>query len=339
LTPATALKSIFPHGTRRHAVLSRLVAPRTPLTLRNNHRDLCVEAQQQLRLSLIQNFFTDTSYYPDPPGVYLATHIGQADLRDHLTGRLASFRSVVVPWIHATIPLRGKRILEIGAGTGASTVALAEQGASVFAIDVSEGALAVGRDRCQLYQLDATFAAGNAAALEGLFEEIEFDCIVYFAVLEHMTWQERFASLSAAWKRLRSGQHLIIIETPNRLWHTDTHTSGEPFFHWLSDDVAHDYSRYTRRDIYNRTFTGPITDAGRTLLARWGRGASYHEFALSLNMRPEDLPVVSHLAAFRKQGFASLQPRSRYETLLRRLAPDIHPAFLGSYIDVILKKP
>jgi 2-polyprenyl-3-methyl-5-hydroxy-6-metoxy-1,4-benzoquinol methylase len=338
MTPATALKKFFPYGSRRHAMLTQLVEPHTPSALRRNHRQLSAEDQRKLKESLIRNFFTDTSYYPDPPDIYLATEMGQSDLNDHLTGRLSSFRSIVVPWLDATIPLKGKRILEIGAGTGASTVALAEQGARVFGIDVSEGALTVARERCRLYNLEASFTTGNAAKLDQVIGDLSFDCIVYFAVLEHMTWPERFASLSTAWKRLKPGQHLVVIETPNRLWHTDTHTSGEPFFHWISDEVAYDYSRCTKREIYNRTFSGPITDAGRTLLARWGRGSSYHEFALSFDLSPEALPVVSHLAEFRKQGLAALRPGNDFEAILRKLAPGIHPGFLTSYLDLIFEK-
>ncbi len=154
-----------------------------------------------------------------------------------------------------------------------------------------------------------------------------------------MTWQERRASLSAAWKRLKRGQHLVVIETPNRLWHTDSHTSGEPSFHWISDEVAYDYSRYTKRHIFNRTFSGQLTESGRTLLARWGRGSSYHEFALSFDLEPETLPVASYLSGFRKQGLRALQAENQFALYLKRLAPGIHPGFFTPYLDLVLEKP
>lgn len=319
-------------------MLTHLIEPPVPVALRSNHRSISDEDQSRLKESLISNFFTDRSYYPDPPDIYLATEVGDSDLRDHLTGRLNSFRSVVVPWLDSAIPLKGKRILEIGAGTGASTVALAEQGARVLGIDVSEGALTVARERCRLYGLDANFRTGNAADLNHVIGDLQFDCIIYFAVLEHMTWPERRASLAAAWKRLNPGLHLVIIETPNRLWHTDSHTSGEPFFHWISDEVAFDYSHYTKREIFNRIFSGQITESGRTLLARWGRGSSYHEFALSFDLTPEQLPVVSHLAGFRKHGLLALRGQNEFEAFLNRLAPGIHPGFFTPYLDLVFEK-
>lgn len=332
------MNKIFPVGSRRRAILAYFVEQPVPAELGRNHRSLSEGDQLELRESLRQHFFTDKSYYPDEPDVYLSTEVGQSDLKNHLTGRLASFRSVVVPWLNATMPLKGKRVLEIGAGTGASTVALAEQGATVLGIDVSKGALTVARERCRLYGLEAKFREGNAADLDYMAGDFPFDCIVYFAVLEHMTWQERRASLSAAWNRLKPGQHLVIIETPNRLWHTDSHTSGEPFFHWISDEVAYDYSRCTKREIFNRTFTGQITESGRTLLARWGRGSSYHEFALSFDLEPRALPVVSYLSGFLRQGVRALRGDDEFESFLKKLVPGIHSAFFTPYLDVIFQK-
>jgi protein-L-isoaspartate O-methyltransferase len=126
------VNKLFPAGSRRRTILAQLVEQPVPAELGRSHRSLSEDDQLKLQESLRQHFFTDTSYYPDEPGAYLSTEVGQSDLKGHLTGRLASFRSVVVPWLNATMPLEGKRVLEIGAGTGASTVALAEQGARVL---------------------------------------------------------------------------------------------------------------------------------------------------------------------------------------------------------------
>ena len=49
--------------------------------------------------------------------------------------RLSRDRVAVIPWLDRTRPLRGSRILEVGCGRGASTVALAEQGAELIALD------------------------------------------------------------------------------------------------------------------------------------------------------------------------------------------------------------
>ena len=75
---------------------------------------------------------------------WLATPEGRRDLDDHSRRRLRVFRTQVIPWLESARTLSGARILEIGCGTGASTVALAEQGANVTAIDIDEESLLVG---------------------------------------------------------------------------------------------------------------------------------------------------------------------------------------------------
>ena len=65
----------------------------------------------------------------------------------------------------AVAPHPGERILDLAAGTGASSVALAKGGAEVVACDLSEGMIEVGRER----HPELEFVHGNAMDLE--FEE------------------------------------------------------------------------------------------------------------------------------------------------------------------------
>ena len=72
--------------------------------------------------SLVENYHT---------GWRGADHYSQKahdapDLRAHVRERLESDRRLVVPWLDDAKPLHGQQILEIGCGTGSSTIALAE---------------------------------------------------------------------------------------------------------------------------------------------------------------------------------------------------------------------
>ena len=79
-------------------------------------------------------------------------------------------RYELIPWIDKTLPLRGARILEVGCGTGSATVALAEQGAEVTALDVYDEALMVAEARCKGHDLrGVTLVRANAERL-GAFE-------------------------------------------------------------------------------------------------------------------------------------------------------------------------
>src|SRR6202011_2171032 len=142
-------------------------------------------------------------------------------LANHLHRRLMDDRERMVPWLESFHPLTGARVLEIGCGTGASTLALAERGAKVTAIDIRADSLRVAEDRCKAYGYTASFVNANAAEVKKHFSSEKFDLIIFFAVLEHMTHEERRAGMRDAWNMLDPGAHLVVIETPNRLWYFD----------------------------------------------------------------------------------------------------------------------
>ena len=182
---------------------------------------------------------------------------------------------------------------------------------------------------------------------EGAFRSLgdeRVDVVAFLAVLEHMTLEERLRALRQAWAHLKPGGWLVIDETPNRLWHFDYHTAHEPFFLWLPDDLAALYSSRTRRARYNRLHRNngkldPVT------LARWGRGVSYHDFVVALDLAPEALPVVSSKDLFFRaktgatRGVLYTEDEEVYEKLIRALAPEVPAGFFTSFLDLILQKP
>jgi S-adenosylmethionine-dependent methyltransferase len=288
--------------------------------------------------SYCRHFFP---YYPDQPEP--ASELGQADLRQHLFERLENNRNRVIPWVvDAAGPLLGKSVLEIGCGTGASTVALAEQGADLLACDEHEGSLRVAADRLECYGLRAELKCMRAGEMFASIADRQFDMILFLAVLEHMTLDERLQALSEAWVHIKPGGYLVIDETPNRLWYYDSHTSLEHFFLWLPDDLAERYSGRTPRFGYNRMFNN-AEHSDPTAFARWGRGVSYHDFVLALDVDPEKLPVISCKELFFRRktgptrGYSHTPPR-QFENVIRSVRPGIHHGFFLSYLDLILQK-
>jgi len=298
---------------------------------------LPAEQTAALKESLRNHYFTFADYFPDPPDIYFATAEGAGDLQAHAHGRLEEFRLNAIPWIDSFLPLEGKRILEVGCGTGSSTVALTEQGATVVATDVHAGSLQSARDRVSLYGLDATFEVGNALDLD--FEPSSFDAVAFFAVLEHMTLHERISAIENCWNLIRPGGYMIVIETPNRLWPFDLHTAQEHHYLWLPDDLAALWAPRTPRERFNKI---PTNDP--MLLARWGRGVSYHDFCIALDRKPIELPVVSCLDLFYRDArnehkiYAHTWWR-RYEDLLHSLTPEIHRGFFQPWLNISLQKP
>jgi len=62
-------------------------------------------------------------------------------------------------------PVRGKRVLELGCGTGEAAVALAQQGATVIGIDGSSDCIAAGRAAAEIAEVKLELRAGDLADL------------------------------------------------------------------------------------------------------------------------------------------------------------------------------
>jgi 2-polyprenyl-3-methyl-5-hydroxy-6-metoxy-1,4-benzoquinol methylase len=309
-----------------------------PEHLRARQRSFDVSQQDQLLAVLKTHYFGAQTQTIGDVDSYLATEVGRADCRDHLVERLDRNRSTVVPWLDSIRPLDGLRILEVGAGDGCSTVALAEQGASVLAVDVNESYLQANEERCRMAELhNVAFATVNSESLSSVAKVGENDMIVIFAALEHMTFDERMATLRGSWELLDPGGFLVIIESPNRLWYFDDHTSMAPFFHWLPDEVASRYAEHTPRKHFNTEFTG---DVDPVAFARWGRGVSFHDFVLALGIPADQLPVESSMHEYLNMPRWHPHTRDgRFLRMIRAIEPEVPRGFFFSYLDIALKKP
>lgn len=317
---------------------------RVPEHLAVRHRPLDSEGRRRVSTALHKHYFASPVLYEAPAQDYLATPAGREDLHNHLEGRLQQDRVSVVPWLDHLKPLDGARVLEIGCGTGASTVALGEQGASVVGVDLHDAAVRVAEERCRAYGVEAQFHTRNAVdALEELLADERFDFIIFFAVLEHMTLDERLTCIEHAWAGLRPGSQLVVVDTPNRLWYFDAHTARLPFFMWLDDDLAFRYSQRSPREVFNELFR-ESNAASAERFARWGRGVSYHEFELALDLSLHDFPPTSCMTTFldplpRIDPLRPWRRDRKYLALLREIAPEAYPTFLLPWLNLSLEKP
>lgn len=317
----------------RDGIISRLKYRHLSRHLRVRQRPLSPSGQERLVAALAKHYFRD------PPG-YLNTQAGRKDLRDHVVARTHEDRRTVIPWLDTLFRLDGAKIIEIGCGTCCSTVALAEQGAGVIGYDIDEGGLAVGNERLSIYGLKAELISGNATEIPAK-RIAEVDAVIFFAAVEHMTLDEKLSSFSSVWRSLRSGAYLIVLDTPNRLWWFDSHTSLLPFYMWLPDDLAVHYSRLSPRLSFNERVKPPITAETLLRLTRTGRAASYHEFELALGSL--SALQVSSLNRWKRGNLLQLAnwfafDRS-FERWLRRHGPRVDSAFYESYLHLAIRKP
>jgi len=80
-------------------------------------------------------------------------------------------------------PLAGRRILDVGTGTGRAAIALAKRGAIVTGVDASAEMLEVAARRAKDAAIAVTFTRGDAHRLD--FPDRSFDAVVCLRVLMH----------------------------------------------------------------------------------------------------------------------------------------------------------
>ncbi|HEA31403.1 MAG TPA: class I SAM-dependent methyltransferase [Leeuwenhoekiella sp.] len=303
-----------------------------PKSFKQKQIKLNEQAISTLRDSLEENYLDRGSTKEK-----LTTQEYQNAIQNQLHDRLYYNRNRIAPWLNHFKKLKNARILEIGCGTGISTQALTEQGAKVTGIDVDEGALKVAKDRLRIVDLPADFHYLNADQIGEKFKDQPFDFIIYYAVIEHMTIKERIASLKQAWEMLPDDAFLVVLETPNRLWYYDSHTAALPFFDWLPNELAFQYSKFSKRNNFKDLFR-ELDENTMLEFLRWGKGASYHEFELAI--KPLDqLNIVSSLMKFEKTAFLKLGLEGlKYINFLKSVKKDLPKSFCYPYLDVILKK-
>lgn len=299
-----------------------------PKALKRNQKKLNSAELQILENSIRQNYHkgwrSEDNYTPETYA---------QDLQNHLTFRLEQDRTLYVPWLNKSVKLNGCRILEIGCGTGASTVALAEQGAQVIGIDIDEDSIQVAKDRCAIHNVDAQFISGNATALKDQLSHKKFDLIIFYACLEHMTYSERIESLKLYYNLLPKGAFLSIVDTPNRLWFYDDHTALLPAYNWLPDRLAYDYAKFSSRPNFSELYND-YTDEQFLHFLRNGRGFSFHELEIALDKKITELDTISYL----KPTVIPFTKKYKFHKFLITMFPDVNSGYLHAYLDVLIKK-
>lgn len=140
----------------------------------------------------------------------VAAMFDQVAARYDRTNAMLSFGNAAL-WRVATTkavnPRVGERILDIAAGTGTSSAALAKSGASVVAADFSEGMIRVGRER-QAGNPNIEFVQADATALP--FADNEFDAVTISFGLRNVVEPQK--ALAEFYRVTKPGGRVVICE-------------------------------------------------------------------------------------------------------------------------------
>lgn len=109
-----------------------------------------------------------------------------------------------VATVKAVAPQAGERILDIAAGTGTSSAALAKSGAQVVAADFSPGMIEVGRKK----HPNLEFVEADAMALP--FKANEFDAVTVSFGLRNI--EDPKKALAEMYRVLKPGGRVVICE-------------------------------------------------------------------------------------------------------------------------------
>lgn len=267
------------------------------------------------------------------------TEVFKRTVDEHLGSRTRYFSDYIVPWVQQMFDLSGKEVIEVGCGTGSSTAAFAPHAGVVHSYEIDESSAEIAELRFRLSDLKNVklyreqFTGTSSASA---------DLVLLAATLEHMTIEERIAILRAGWSALRPGGALVVCETPNRLSLSDPHTSFLPFFQQIPDELKLHYLDHSPRAEFiehMQRVQRDKPDGTMISLARWGFGASFHEFECAIG----DEVHATVIADGYEPQILALHPANFEDAMLamafERLGMAKHRAFTRTWLFLILAKP
>jgi 2-polyprenyl-3-methyl-5-hydroxy-6-metoxy-1,4-benzoquinol methylase len=137
--------------------------------------------------------------------------------------------------------LQGKRLLDFGCGSGASTLALAKMLPRTQIVGVELGA-----DKIETAnRIKAFRSAGNVEFFcspsggELPPEVGKFDFVMLSAVYEHLLPQERRTVMPLIWSVMKLGAAILINQTPYRYSPYEAHSTGLWFINYFPDKLTH----------------------------------------------------------------------------------------------------
>ncbi len=208
----------------------------------------------------------------------------KGDILDHVENRYLNFRDNLIPWVQKCQPdMSYMNVIEIGSGTGSSTLAICPYVKTVTCFEIDDVANSAALKRLKYFDINnCTIRSELFSSQSRFIQSNKIHAVFLCAVLEHMIFFEVREVLKTAWSCLTPGGILVVADTPNRLNFIDRHTSLLPFFSMLPVEIRREYATFSPRNNFKDEIAHTTDDNYIHKLARWGNGISYHDFELSI---------------------------------------------------------
>lgn len=134
----------------------------------------------------------------------------------------------------------GKRVLDFGCGSGASTLVLGRMlpPCEIVGIELEEKLLSIARLRAEFRGVPGVRFLQSPSPDSFPSGLGLFDYVIFSAVFEHLLPHERRALLPQIWSHVKPGGVLFLNQTPYRWSPYENHTTGLPFINYLPDGLA-----------------------------------------------------------------------------------------------------
>lgn len=225
-------------------------------------------------------------------GAWLCEELSRHERFDYVVGVIGrQIRGFIDP-----AEMAGKRFLDFGCGSGASTFGLSRMlpDTDIVGIELNPASISRARLIAQYRANPRVQFLQSPSSLELPGGIGDFDYVMLSAVWEHLLPEERPVLTAKLWKILKPGGCLFINQTPYRWSPLEHHTTGLWFVNYLPEGLALRVARKWSRQT-------PEENAAcnwRQLLRKGIRGGTERE-------------ILSHIPQAHGQPIL-LQPRAPY---------------------------
>lgn len=182
---------------------------------------------------------------------------------------------------------KGKRLLDFGCGSGASTFGLAKllSETEILGIDLDPDRIEIAQTIAGLQKVENVRFMSSPSG-DRLPDGIgQFDFVMLSAVYEHLLPRERRIIMPMLWSVMKEGGVILINQTPYRYFPFEHHSTGLWFINYMPDGVAHYVAgRFARSDPSKYDSTIQKSPQWETHLRGGLRGATEWEIIRNLTM-------------------------------------------------------